>query len=148
MEKLADMNLLIVWCKGSSHVMPNALSHRPDPPSVPSVTPSSTTAQPASVGCALLCRELYCPKYKRAHADHGRFTTFNHSYHRCNHCGTEFQSPVSCVGVVADVPPGTDLPCCRQANNNLGGTLRNVSRCSFDPRDPEMRRFIALAQSP
>ena len=150
MEKLADVNPIIEWRKGSSHVVPDALSRRPDPPSLPSEAPPSATSQPASVGCALHCRELYCPKCKRAHADHGRFATFNHSCHRCQHCGSEFQSPVPCVGVVAAVPLAPTSPDVGNLATILvePSFLGNVSRCSFDPRDPEMRRFVALAQSP
>ena len=150
MEKLADVNPIIEWCKGSSHVVPDALSCCLDPPSLPYVTPPSGTSLPASVGCALHCRELYFPKCKHAHADHGRFATFNHLCHRCHHCGTEFHSPVPCVGVIADVPPAPTIP-------DIGNLvpilvepsfIGNLSHFSFDPQDPEMRWFVALAQSP
>ena len=150
MEKLADMNPIIEWRKGSSHVVPDALSHHPDPPSLPSSTPPSATSQLASVGCALHCRELYCLKCKHTHADHGHFATFNHSCHRCQYYGKEFHSPVPCMGVVATMPPEPTIP-------NIGNLamilvepsfIGNVSCCTFDPWDPEMRWFVALAQSP
>ena len=127
-----------------------ALSHHPDLPSLPSATPPSGTSQPASVGSALHCRELYCPKCKRTHADHGRFATFNHSCHRYHHCGMEFQLPVPCVSVVADMPPEPTIPDFANLTTILvePSFIGNVSHCSFDPRDPEMCRFVTLAQSP
>ena len=150
MEKLADVNPIIEWRKGSSHVVPDAMSHRPDPPSLPSAPSPSATSQPASVGCLLHCREFYCPKCQRAHADHGCFAMFNHLCHRCHYCGKEFQSPVPCVSVVADVPPAPTIPDVGNLATILvePSFIGNVLRCSFDPWDPEMHRFVALAHSP